>query len=122
MAAEDLPVLAFETGAALRAWLLENHASSPGVWVRIYKQASGVASVTFDEVLDEGLCFGWSESQRVGGDERSYLQRFTPRCVRGTVSKRNRKRFERLLQEKRMTPFGLVALGIEPDARGRRAP
>ncbi len=88
--------------------------------MHIYKQDSGVASVTFDELLDEGLCFGWSESQRVRGDARSYLQRFTPRRAKGTVSKRNRERVERLIQEKKMTPFGLEALGIEPDERDRR--
>jgi uncharacterized protein YdeI (YjbR/CyaY-like superfamily) len=80
------------------------------MWVRIYKKDSGVASVAFEEVLDEGLCFGWSESMRRKGDQRSYLQRFTPRRTWGTTSKRNRARIDRLIKEGRMTPYGMKAL------------
>jgi uncharacterized protein YdeI (YjbR/CyaY-like superfamily) len=76
----------------------------------MYKKDSGVASVTFEEVLNEGLCFGWSESMRRKGDQRSYLQCFTPRRTQGTTSKRNRERIDRLIKEGRMTPFGMKAL------------
>ncbi len=69
-----------------------------------------MASITFEEALDEGLCFGWSESMRVRGDEKSYLQRFTPRRTKGTTSKRNREHIERLIKEKKMMPSGLRAL------------
>ena len=67
-----LPILEFASADALRAWLLDNHATSAGVWLRIYKKGSGVKSVTFEEVLDEGLCFGWSESQRRTGDDHHW--------------------------------------------------
>src|SRR5262245_36262789 len=106
----ELPIREFSSSDELRAWLKKHHASSTGMWVRIYKKDSGVASVTFEEVLDEGLCFGWSESLRRKGDQRSYLQRFTPRRKRGTTSKRNRERSDRLIREKRMTTFGMIAL------------
>jgi hypothetical protein len=109
----DLPLMTFESGRELRAWLVKNHATSSGIWLQIYKKNSGVESVTFEEVLDEGLCFGWSESKRIKGDEKSYLQRFTPRRKKGTTSKRNLKHVERLIEEKRMTSAGLNALGIE---------
>ncbi len=112
---EVLPVLEFTSASALREWLIENHATSDGIWLRIYKKDSGVESVTFEEVLDEGLCFGWSESMRRKGDEKSYLQRFTPRRKKGTTSKRNQEHVERLIKEKRMMPPGLEALGIEQD-------
>ncbi len=111
----ELPVLEFRSSAELRAWLMAHHATSDGIWIRIYKANAGIESVSFEEVLDEGLCFGWSESMRRKGDERSYLQRFTPRRARGTTSKRNREHVERLLKEGKMTPAGLGALGIEPD-------
>ncbi|MDQ6794510.1 MAG: hypothetical protein M3067_06785, partial [Chloroflexota bacterium] len=68
-----LPILTFASGIALRAWLVRNHSTSEGVWVRIYKKDAGVPSVTFEEVLDEGLCFGWSESARSKGGGTSYL-------------------------------------------------
>ena len=69
----ELPTLEFRTVADLRLWLERNHASSDGILVRIYKRDSGIASVTFEDVLDEGLCFGWSESTRLKGDDVSYL-------------------------------------------------
>lgn len=110
----DLPILSFENVAALRTWLEANHATSRGIFVRIFKSGTGVATVSFEDVLDEGLCFGWSESTRLPGDASSYLQRFTPRKARGTASARNRRHAARLVEEGRMTAAGLLALG--PDA------
>ncbi len=112
--ASELPILAFASGIALRAWLMRNHSTSEGMWVRIYKKDAGVPTVTFKEVLDEGLCFGWSESARLKGDDTSYLQRFTPRRAKGTTSKRNLEHVERLIAEHRMMPAGLRALGEQP--------
>jgi uncharacterized protein YdeI (YjbR/CyaY-like superfamily) len=106
----ELPVLAFESAASLREWLILNHAESDGIWLKIFKKNSGVLSVTFEEVLDEGLCFGWSESMRRKGDNQHYLQRFTPRRTKGTVSERNREHIGRLIRENRMTQDGLLAL------------
>jgi uncharacterized protein YdeI (YjbR/CyaY-like superfamily) len=108
----DLPILSFESRAALRAWLEVNHAVSSGILVRIFKSGSGVPSVGFEDVLDEGLCFGWSESTRLPGDANSYLQRFTPRKTRGTNSARNKRHAARLIEEGLMTADGLVALGF----------
>lgn len=114
-----LPVLSFESVAGLHEWLVRNHRQSDGIRVRIFRKNSGIPSVTFEEVLDEGLCFGWSESTRERGDAESYLQRFTPRCKRGTVSERNRQHVRRLIAEGRMTPAGLCALRMEIDADSR---
>ena len=114
-AVENLTVMEFRSADDLRAWLMYNHATSDGIWLRVYKASSGVPSVSFEEVLDEGLCFGWSESMRRTGDDKSYLQRFTPRRKKGTLSKRNLEHVERLKQAGRMTPAGLTALGMEPD-------
>lgn len=107
----DLPIIEFEDVTALRQWLECHHATSAGMLVRIYKRGSGIASVSFEDVLDEGLCFGWSESQRRNGDRVSYLQRFTPRKSAGTTSKRNGRHAERLIRDGRMTAAGLRALG-----------
>ena len=109
----ELPILEFATVAELRRWLEHNHASSLGIFVRIYKMGSGVPGVHFEDVLDEGLCFGWSESKRLKGDAISYLQQFAPRKTHGTTSARNRWHAERLIQEGRMTPAGLKALGLQ---------
>ena len=89
---------------------MQNHASSAGIWVRLYKKSSGTASLSFLELLDEGLCFGWSESARQRYDDLSYLQKFTPRRMHGTHSPRNRARVEELIRTGRMTRAGLDAL------------
>ena len=111
--AADLPVLEFENADQLHCWLMETQHSSNGVWVRLYKKASGIACVSFDELLDEGLCFGWSESSRKAYDERSYLQKFTPRKKSGTQSARNLNRTRVLMEQGRMQPEGLKAVGLE---------
>lgn len=107
---DGLEVVAFETRAALREWLIATHASSPGVWVRLAKARSGIRSVTFHDLLEEGLCFGWSESTRHPGDESTYLQRFGPRRARGTTSPRNARLVEQLRADGLMTPAGEAVL------------
>ena len=116
---DDLPVMTFTNVAALRAWLEVNHDTSPGVWVRIFKRDAIVPSVTFEDVLEQGLCFGWSESKRIRGDEASYLQRFTPRRRKGTVSDRNKALARRLSAEGKMTVSGLEALGTTEPSRSQ---
>ncbi len=116
---DDLPVMEFKNGVDLREWLTKNHSTSPGIWIRVFNKQSGEESVTFEELLDEGLCFGWSESMRRGYDEISYLQRFTPRKTRGTTSKRNLDRVKILLAANRMTKAGLLALGITGTSANR---
>lgn len=103
---EDLPVMEFKNGEALRKWLSQNHSTSPGIWIRVFNKRSKLESVSFEELLDEGLCFGWSESMRRKFDDVSYLQRFTPRKTKGTTSKRNLERVIVLLAAGRMTDEG----------------
>ena len=109
---DDLEIRSFATRADLQAWLEANATTHTGLWVRLARAGSGRSSVTFQDLLEEGLCFGWSESTGRAGDEASYLQRFTPRRTRGTVSERNRRLVERLGREGRMTDAGYRALGM----------
>ncbi len=108
----DPPVLEFADRRELRAWLERHHAESAGILVRIPK--GGRPGLTFEDVLDEGLCFGWSESTRFAGDERCYLQRFGPRRRPGTTSARNIAHARALVADGLMTPAGLAALGWPP--------
>ena len=75
----DEPFLAFESRDAFRAWLAENGESTPVLWVRFYKKASGKPSVTYIEAVEESLCFGWIDGVRYTIDAESFRQRFTPR-------------------------------------------
>ena len=106
--AEDLPILLFATPPDLEVWLDENHASSPGLWLKIAKKGSGVESVSYAQALELALCFGWIDSQKRGLDERFFLQRFTPRRPRGKWSLINREKAEALIASKAMRPAGLV--------------
>ena len=89
-------------------WLKVNHAIESELWVKIFKKKSGIASVTWDDVVIEALCWGWIDGVKKSIDDQAYLQRVTPRRVRSNWSKRNRKHVERLLNEGRMMESGLV--------------
>jgi uncharacterized protein YdeI (YjbR/CyaY-like superfamily) len=112
MPSDALPALEFTNAHELRTWLEKYHNDSSGIWIRIFKKNYGMPSVTFEEVLDEGLCFGWSESMRRSYDKASYLQKFTPRKSSGTKSTRNLARAKALIEQGKMRPAGLKALGI----------
>jgi uncharacterized protein YdeI (YjbR/CyaY-like superfamily) len=109
---QSLEVVEFGDRAELRTWLTGRDSTHAGVWVRLARAGSGRRSVSFTDLLEEGLCFGWSESTRRAGDDGSYLQRFGPRRERGTTSERNRRLVTRLAAEGRMTPAGYAALGL----------
>jgi uncharacterized protein YdeI (YjbR/CyaY-like superfamily) len=106
--ADDLPVLLFASPGVLEAWLDDNHAESQGLWLKIAKKGSGVASVTYAEALELALCFGWIDSQKRGFDEKHFLQRFTPRRPRGKWSRINRAKAEALIAAGAMRPSGLA--------------
>lgn len=107
---EEPEILSFATTEQLWSWLASHHADHPGIWVQLHRTGSGVPSVSFHDVLEAGIAYGWSESTRRAHDSTSYLQRFTPRRSRGTTSARNVAIAERLEAEGRMTPAGRRAL------------
>ena len=92
----------FRTEAAFESWMRRNHARQPEVWVRIYKKGSGVQSITITEALDVVLCWGWIDGLRKAFDERSYLQRYTPRRPKSMWSQINRKHVARLTKTGRL--------------------
>jgi uncharacterized protein YdeI (YjbR/CyaY-like superfamily) len=103
----DLPVKPFTNIEGWNTWLTENHDASEGIWLRIYKKDSGEKSVTYNEALEEALCFGWIDGQKKSYDEKSWLQKFTPRHPKSLWSKRNTEHVLRLIKENRMKPTGL---------------
>jgi uncharacterized protein YdeI (YjbR/CyaY-like superfamily) len=96
----------FANAAALEAWMRKNHASASELWIKIHKKDSGLASVTPAEALDVMLCWGWIDGLRRGFDERSFLQRYSPRREKSLWSQINRKHVARLIAAGRMTPAG----------------
>jgi len=99
-------IKSFRTAAAFERWLSANHDRQPEIWLKIHKKDSGLPSVTAAEALDVVLCWGWIDSTRKSFDERSFLQRYSPRGARSIWSQINRESVARLTREGRMTPHG----------------
>jgi uncharacterized protein YdeI (YjbR/CyaY-like superfamily) len=109
----------FSSPAQFRAWLEAHHEDETEVLVGYYKKASGRASMTWAESVDEALCFGWIDGVRRGIDDESYSIRFTPRKQRSTWSAINIKRVGELVEQGRMTPAGLAAFERRSEDRSR---
>lgn len=78
------------------------------VWLRLTRKGAVPASLTSDELVDVGLCFGWVSAVRRRGDEETYLQRYTRRRPRSKWSRLNISKVERLTAEGRMRPSGVA--------------
>jgi len=96
----------FRSQAAFEAWLRANHARESEIWLRIYKRGAGKPTVTSAQALDVALCWGWIDGIRKRFDERSFLQRYTPRRSRSPWSQINRDHVARLTAAGRMTAHG----------------
>lgn len=99
------------TRADWRAWLRDYHASSSEIWLRRFRIATGKQSITYDELVEEALCFGWIDGIVKRLDEESTVQRITPRRARSYLSELNRQRAWILIERGLMTAAGLAALG-----------
>jgi uncharacterized protein YdeI (YjbR/CyaY-like superfamily) len=119
---DNLPVISFESSSQWEKWLVENHTQQNGVWLRIFKKDSGVASVTYAEALDEALCYGWIDGQKNKYDERSWLQKFTPRRKKSIWSKINTQHVERLIESGKMKEAGTKEIeAAQQDGRWQQA-
>jgi uncharacterized protein YdeI (YjbR/CyaY-like superfamily) len=106
-ASRDLPVIAFKSQQAWNAWLTSQPAQSKGVWLKLAKKTSGVASVSRQEAVDTALCHGWIDGQLDSFDDKYWLIRFTPRQSKSIWSEKNRARALELIELGRMRPAGL---------------
>ena len=115
-------VLEFATAAHFYRWLGRNHDKSDELWLRIHKVDSGLKSITPREAIDVVLCWGWIDGIRKGLDDRSYLQRYTPRGRKSVWSQINVDNVARLIEEGRMTEHGLRPVeAAKADGRWTRA-
>ncbi|MFF5503474.1 YdeI family protein [Streptomyces roseolus] len=105
---EGLRVLAFDSGGELEEWLAAHHGDTAGVWLLLGRGGGGLPSPTADEILDATLAYGWITGKRKARDERSYLQKITPRRPRSLWSQVNVRRVEQLLAAGRMREPGLA--------------
>ncbi|MBC7672767.1 MAG: YdeI/OmpD-associated family protein [Polaromonas sp.] len=99
-------IRSFPTEAAFETWLRANHDRETEIWLKIHKQAAGLLTVTYAQALDVALCWGWIDGIKKSFDDRSFLQRFTPRRPKSIWSQVNREHIARLTATGRMTPHG----------------
>ncbi len=102
----------FKNRAAWRAWLEKNHDKATELWLAYYKKNSGKSSVTYEEALQEALCFGWIDSTVNRLDEERFVQRWTPRKPRSIWSASNKTRVRGLIAEGRMAGPGLAKIKL----------
>ena len=119
---DELEVIRCADAAAWDAWLAANHTRREGVWLDIAKRGTGVASVTNDEAVDVGLCWGWISGHRKALDDIYFRQRYTPRRSGSNWSAVNVAKVEQLLAAGRMQPPGLAEVeAAKADGRWDRA-
>jgi uncharacterized protein YdeI (YjbR/CyaY-like superfamily) len=119
--ADELDVISCKDAAAWETWLAANHQLQKGVWLKIAKKHSGVASVTNDEAVDVGLCWGWISGHRKALDGTYFLQRYTRRRSGSNWSAVNVAKVEALIAAGRMQPPGLAEVdAAKADGRWAR--
>ena len=96
----------FASAKALESWMRAHHAKAPELWLKVHKKGSGLPTVTVAEALDVMLCWGWIDGLKKSFDEKSFLQRYTPRRAKSIWSQVNRVHVARLIAAGRMTPHG----------------
>ena len=106
----ELPTLSFANKKKWADWLAKQHDNSAGVWLKVAKKDSGIASVTYDEALESALCYGWIDGQKKGFDDKYWLQKFTRRGPKSVWSKINTEKAEKLIASGEMKPAGLKTI------------
>jgi uncharacterized protein YdeI (YjbR/CyaY-like superfamily) len=97
---------------AWRAWLNKHHASSSGIWLVVAKKHTGIPSLTYNDAVEEALCFGWIDSLMNPIDDALYKQMFTPRKPKSLWSALNKKRVEALIANGLMTAAGMKMIDL----------
>ena len=93
-----------------RNWLLKNHAKEKEIWFVHYRKNSGKWTISYDEALEEALCFGWIDSTVKKVDDEARAQRYTPRRIGSPISEMNKERVRRLIRQGKMTEVGLAKI------------
>ncbi|MFE2429000.1 YdeI family protein [Streptomyces sp. NPDC059373] len=105
---DGVEIIAFVDGGAFESWLAEHYARHEGVWIKVAKKKSGLPTITDEELIDIGLCYGWISGQRRSFDERYYLQKYVPRRPRSLWSQVNVDKVAMLTATGRMREPGLA--------------
>ena len=93
-----------------RSWLAKNHDKEKEIWLVYYRKSSGKPRIPYNDAVEEALCYGWIDSILKGIDDEKFAQRFSKRKPTSRLSAANRERINLLIQEKKMTTYGLNAI------------
>jgi len=107
----DAPRVPVESAAQWRTWLAQHHADpEPGVWVVLWRPTSGRPSVPYEQLIEEGIAYGWVDSQSTSLDAERSMLWFTRRRAGSPWSGTNKERAARLEAAGRMAAPGLAAI------------
>ncbi len=95
-----------------RQWLEKNHDKASEIYLVFYKLSTKKPTVTYEESVEEALCFGWIDGVRKGIDDETYMNRFTPRKPKSMWSVINKDRVEKLIAQGKMTEAGMKLVEI----------
>ena len=109
---KEVQSISIHTQAEWRQWLIENHLVKQSVWIICNTKNSGLPAVAWGELVDEALCFGWIDSTRKTIQKGSFKQLFSKRKPRGTWSRINKEKIEKLIASGQMTEAGLEVIRI----------
>ena len=99
--------------ASWRNWLAKNHASeNNGIWLVYYKQHTGKPSLSYEESVEEALCYGWVDSLIKRLDEEKFTRKFTPRKPGSNWSESNRKRIAKLVEQGLLAEPGIESVRL----------
>lgn len=102
----------FKNTSAWREWLHDNHNTSSGVFLILYKVKSPFESMRWEEAVQVAICYGWIDSTAKNIDEHSRKQLFTPRKNKSVWSKLNKSYIEKLIDANLMHESGLAKIEI----------
>ncbi len=104
---------------AWRSWLAKNHRTAQEIWLVYYKKDSGIKGISYNECVEEALCYGWIDSTTKSRDEKSWLQRYTPRRPKSVLSELNKERMRKMIAAGKMTKAGLDSVAHHLTGKSR---
>jgi uncharacterized protein YdeI (YjbR/CyaY-like superfamily) len=118
----EFPVQAFASAADFETFLEREHATAPGIFVKLAKKSSGIPFISAAETVEVALCYGWIDGRANSIDETWWTVRYTPRRAKSIWSRKNVGTISRLIEDGRMRPAGLAAVeAAKADGRWDRA-
>lgn len=108
----ELEMIYADSRQAWRQWLEANHAKQQSIWLVYYKKKANRPTVSYNDAVDEALCFGWIDSKAKPIDDEKYMQFFSPRKKNSVWSRINKEKVGRLVSEGLMTKAGYEIIDI----------